>query len=329
MKLALFDLDPVSYEPHPLHSAERNWTETNCWLDMMIEVLHVLGLDPTAGLAGSLSTDFDGHQWALFKFPVEDLRALFGLEVDELYAWRPVIEHLADYLAAGHLLTVEVDAWYLPDTAGITYRTDHAKTGVVMQMLDREERKLGYFHNAGYFELEGDDFDGIFYLPEGRDPRILLPYVERISLGRVRRLDEVELLPAVIALTGEHLARRPTSNPMVRFGVRMAGDLEWLASAGDEAFHPYAFATCRQVGANGEMAASFVDWLDARDGGGLRAAADDYRSMAATAKGLEFTLARAARGRKVDLAGPFDAMAGAWERAMDVLLARYGTGAHG
>jgi uncharacterized protein DUF1839 len=328
MRLAVFDLDPSSYEPHPLHGAERNWTETNCWLDMMIEVLHVLGLDPTAALAGSLSTDFDGQQWALFKFPVEDLRALFGLEVDELYAWRPIIDHLADYLAEGHLLTVEVDAWYLPDTAGITYRSDHAKTGVVMQMLDREKRRLGYFHNAGYYELEGDDFDGLFYLPEGRDPRILLPYVERISLGRIRHPGPRELLEAVIALTGEHLARRPARNPMVGFGQRMTSDLEWLAAAGDEAFHPYAFATCRQVGANGEMAASFVDWLDARDGGGLQAAADDYRSIAATAKGLEFTLARAARGRTVELGAPFEEMAGAWERAMATLVARYGASGH-
>jgi hypothetical protein len=324
MRRQIFDLDPATYVPHPLHAADRSWTETNCWLDMMIELLHVLGLDPTAALAGALSTDFDGHQWALFKFPVEDLRVLFGLEVDELYVWRPVIDHLADYLAEGHLLTVEVDAWYLPDTAGITYGIDHAKTGVVMQMLDREERRLGYFHNAGYFELGGADFDGIFSLPDGRDPRILLPYVERVTLGRVRHDDEDELLAAVIALTADHLGRRPESNPMVRFGARLAQDLEWLAAQGDEAFHPYAFATCRQVGANGEVAGSFVDWLDARDGGGLSVAADAYRRIAATAKGLEFTLARAARGRKVDLTGPVDEMAGAWERAMETLVARYG-----
>jgi hypothetical protein len=52
-ELEIFDLDPATYEPHPLHGAGRNWTETNCWLDMMIELLHVLGLDPTAALAGS------------------------------------------------------------------------------------------------------------------------------------------------------------------------------------------------------------------------------------------------------------------------------------
>ena len=114
MRLEIFDLDPATYEPHRLHAPDRNWTETNCWLDMMIEVLHVLGLDPVAALPGALGTDFDGDHWALFKYPLEDLRMLFGLEVTEMYVWRPVVDHVADHLAQGHLLTVEVDAFYLP-----------------------------------------------------------------------------------------------------------------------------------------------------------------------------------------------------------------------
>ncbi len=325
MRQQIFDLDPATYVPHRLHAPDRNWTETNCWLDMMIEVLHVLGLDPVAALAGTVSADFDGDHWSLFKFPLEDLRVLFGLEVAEMYVWRPVVDHLADHLAQGHLLTVEVDAWYLPDTAGITYGLDHAKTGVVMQMLDRANRRLGYFHNAGYFELEGDDFDGIFYLPDGRDPRILLPYVEMVKLDGVRHDDDRRLLETVVALTADHLGRRPTTNPMTRWRARLESDLGWLASEGDAAFHPYAVATCRQAGATAEMAGSFVEWLDERDGGGLDKAADAFATMAATAKGLEFTLARAARGRRVDLAGPFAELEEAWATAMDTLVDRYGT----
>ena len=250
---------------------------------------------------------------------------LFGLEVAELYVWRPVVDHLVDHLAQGHLLTVEVDAWYLPDTAGITYGLDHVKTRVVMQMLDRANRRLGYFHNAGYFELDGDDFDGIFYLPDGRDPRILLPYVELVKLDRVRHDDDRRLLETVVALTADHLGRRPTTNPMTRWRARLESDLAWLASEGDAAFHPYAFATCRQAGATAEMAASFVDWLDEHDGGGLDKAADAFAAMAATAKALEFALARAARGRRVDLAGPFAELEEAWATAMDTLVDRYGT----
>jgi hypothetical protein len=329
VRVEIFDLDPATYEPHPLHDPERNWTETNCWQDMMIELLGVLGLDPVAGLAFTLGTDFDGESWTLFKYPVEDLRRLYGLEVDEMYVWRPVIDHLADHLGRGRPLTVEVDAWYLPDTAGITYHLDHAKTGIVMQMLDREARKLGYFHNAGYFELEGDDFDGIFHLPDGRDPRILLPYVEIVTLDGVRDDPEDRIVDTVIGLTRDHLARRPRTNPMPRFRARVEADLRWLAAEGEGAFHPYAFATCRQAGANAEVAGTFVDWLGSHDGGGLEKAADGFREIAATAKGLEFTLARAARGRTVDLGGPFETMGRAWETAMDTLVARYGVAGDG
>jgi hypothetical protein len=325
VKLEIFDLDPATYEPHRLHGPDRNWTETNCWLDMMIELLHTQGLDPTAALAGTLGADFDGDQWPLFKFPLEDLWSLFGVEVSEMYVWRPVIDHLVDHLGQGHLLTVEVDAWYLPDTAGITYGLDHAKTGVVMQMVDRAERRLGYFHNAGYFELEGDDFDGIFYLPDGRDPRILLPYVEVVKLDGVRHRDDGDLLDAAVVLARQYLARRPDTNPMARLRARIESDLAWLASEGDAAFHPYAFGTCRQCGANAEMAGSFVGWLDERDGGGLEKAADAFGVIASVSKGLEFTLARAGRGRKVDLAPAFDEMEQAWETAMDILADRYGT----
>jgi hypothetical protein len=324
VRLEIFDLDPATYEAHPLHAPDRNWTETNCWQDMMIELLHTLGLDPVAAAACTLSTDFDGDHWTLVKFPPEDLRTLYGLEVAEMYVWRPVIDHLADHLGLGHLLTVEVDAFYLPDTAGITYHLDHAKTGVVLQMLDVGERRLGYFHNAGYFELAGDDFDGIFYLPQGRDPRILLPYIELVRLDRIRHDDDAALLDAVRTLTAEHLGRRPTTNPMPRFRARLEADLGWLAEQDDAAFHTYAFATCRQVGATAEMAAAFVDWLDQRDGGGLDKAAEAFASMAATAKGLQFSLARAARGRTIDLDAPFGAMEEAWDRALGLLLERYG-----
>ncbi|HUD18295.1 MAG TPA: DUF1839 family protein [Acidimicrobiales bacterium] len=324
MRLEIFHLDPATYEPHPLHAPDRNWTETNCWQDMMIELLHTLCLDPVAAAACTLSTDFDGDHWTLLKFPPEDLRALFGLEVAEMYVWRPVIDHLADHLSQGHLLTVEVDAFYLPDTAGITYHLDHAKTGVILQMLDAGNRRLGYFHNAGYFELEGDDFDGIFYLPEGRDPRILLPYIELVRLDRIRHDDDEKLLDTVVALTREHVGRRPTTNPMPRLRARLEGDLAWLAAQDDAAFHTYAFATCRQCGANAEVAAAFVDWLDTHDGGGLDKAAEAFGSIASTAKGLQFLLARAARGRTIDLEAPLAEMEEAWERSMGIMVERYG-----
>ena len=136
-------------------------------------------------LAFTLGTDFDGEQWTLFKFPLEDLRVLYGIEVDEMNVWRPVIDHVDDHLGQGHLLTVEVDAWYLPDTAGITYRLDHAKTGIVMQMLDRDEPAARATSTTpATSSSRATTSTGSSTSPDGRDPRILLPYVEVVEPRR-------------------------------------------------------------------------------------------------------------------------------------------------
>ena len=118
----LLDVDRASYRPHPLHAGERTWTETNCYVDLWIELLHALGLDPLAAAAFTLSTDFEGDQWTFFKFPPEDLRALFGLEVAEFNVWRPTLDHAEEQLELGRLFIMDADAWFLPDTQGVSYR---------------------------------------------------------------------------------------------------------------------------------------------------------------------------------------------------------------
>ncbi len=100
-------------------------------MDVWIEVLHALGLDPVAAAAFTLSCDFEGDQWTFFKFPPEDLRTLFGIEVAEMNVWRPVVDHVEEQLGLGRLCTVEVDAWFLPDTRGMSYGVDHVKTTIV------------------------------------------------------------------------------------------------------------------------------------------------------------------------------------------------------
>jgi Domain of unknown function (DUF1839) len=321
--LQLFRLDPLDYRPHPVHRAERDWTETNCWQDMMIETLSVLGLDPVAASAFTLSTDFEGSQWTLFKYPPEDLRALYGLEIAELYVWRPLIDHLEIAFRDSQLLTAEVDAYYLPDTAGVTYRTGHVKTGIVPWMLDRDRRRLQYFHNAGYFELSGDDFDGIFYLEGLPDAHVLPPYVEVVRLENMRRPAPGDLAKLAVELAREHLRRRPPTNPIPRFYDHLQSDLSWIEEHGEEAFHSYAFATCRQCGASAELAAAFCEWLDDHDGGGLAGAAESYRQISSLCKSVQFALARVARGRKVELDGAFERMAVAWQQASDTMVARY------
>ena len=316
--LRLRDLDPATYSPHATHQGERIWSETNCYADLWIEVLHAFGLEPLASAAYTLATDFEGTQWSFFKPPIEDLWECYGIEVGEFNVWRPVIDHVEEQLRLGRLLTVDVDAWYLPDTAGVSYHLSHVKSSIVPQSLDRAHSVLGYFHNSGYHELSGTDWDGVWQTP------LLPPYVELVRLDHLRG-DDQGLTDAALRLTRRHLARRPTNNPVSRLGARIQRDLAWLAAEGMDTFHLYAFGTCRQCGASAEIAASFVRWLSERTGTDAGSAADDLELVAQQAKSLQFALARAARGRKVDLGGIIEPMADAWDRAMSTLVAVYGT----
>ncbi|HVB92663.1 MAG TPA: DUF1839 family protein [Acidimicrobiales bacterium] len=330
-ELRLLPLELASYQHHPLHATERTWTETNCYVDLWIEVLHALGLEPMAAAAFTLSTDFEGDQWTFFKFPPEDLRAVFGLEVAELNVWRPVLDHVVDQMEMGRLVTMEADSWFLPDTRGVSYQIAHGKSTIVPNSVDRSGRRLAYFHNAGYFELEGDDFDGLFHLRAYAAPTALPPYVETVRLDRMRRGDP-DLVTRAVELTKAHLARRPINDPMARFEQRLQHDLEWLGSQDIETFHLYAFGTCRQCGATAELAGSFVEWLahhdGARSGSGdgddLTYVAGQFRAVATAAKALQFALARLSRGRTVDLHGTFEEMSRAYELAMAGLEAHYG-----
>lgn len=321
---AVLPLDPATYRPHALHDESRIFRETNCAVDLWIEGLHALGLDPLPALAVTLGTDFDGDQWRMFKLATEDLRRLYGIEIDELNVWRPLVTHVEEHIAMGRMLVIDVDAWHLPDTAGLTYHSVHHKTTLLAQMVDVGARRLGYFHNAGYHELSGDDFDALLGRPDQPYGDRLPPYAESVRLDRLH--PEPPPFPLARALAAEHLARRPSSNPITRMAKRIEEDIAWLSDHGLDDFHRYAFGTLRQCGANAELAASYLDWLGAGEGSpeDTAEAAELYRSIATGMKAAEFTLARAVRGRRADLGSALGATAEAWDAAMARLDRRYG-----
>ena len=83
--------------------ADRAWVEKNCYVDIWIEVIHALGLEPTAMLPFVLALDFEGDQWTFFKPPHDELRDLYGIDVQELNVWSPLAEHCQVQLAEGKL----------------------------------------------------------------------------------------------------------------------------------------------------------------------------------------------------------------------------------
>ncbi len=319
MRAQVLDLEPETYQPHRVHSAERIWPESNCAADLWIEVLNALSLEPLAAMGFTLSSDFDGEQWRMFKFPPEDLRRLYGIEVHEVNLWRELTAHLSEHIGLGRMVSVDVDAWWLPDTASLTYRTVHQKTTVTVQMIDVEQRRLGYFHNGGYFELGGEDFD--FVTGRSATEAALPPYAEAIDLSHVQHDPDLRMLANDIAQ--EHLRRRSIANPVQQMRKRMEQDFPWLVEAGLDAFHRYAFGSIRQCGSNAELAADYVEWLAGGPDSESAPVVSAFQQVARSAKALEFILARALRRKRLDLSEAMADMETAWEYAIESLAAHF------
>jgi hypothetical protein len=276
---------------HPLHDPARAWPETNCYVDLWIEVLHALDLDPLPAMGFTLSTDFEGDQWTFFKPPLGDLLELYGVDVQELTIWRPMVEHLREQLKRKRLVLVEVDAFHLPDTQATDYRKNHSKTTIAVETLDEENKRLGYFHNSIYGELEGEDYAALF---EGALP----PYTEFVKVDRVVRRGREEMVAIAKRLLKRELAKRPKENPVGAFRTRFPVDAEWLFERDLASFHAYAFATLRQLGACFELASEHLRYLDPTEGGPHVVAAKEFETISTGVKALMFKVARMVNSKK-------------------------------
>ena len=328
MSISLLPISVAEYVPHDLHGPGRVWDQTNCSVDVWVEMLHALGLDPLAAAAFSVAADFEGDQWTFYKYPPEDVLALYGIDAHEMMPWLGVLEHVCSQLERGRLMTVEVDSWFLPDTQGVSYRRGHDKSTIVVNAIDRERRWMAYFHNAGYHELAGDDFDGVFRLGAHADASSLPPYTEIVRLEKMHLLDPEELTARSLGLLTKHLTLRPLDNPVQRMTARISEDADWLRAADSQTFHSYAFATMRQCGASSETASSYCRWLAPRapqHRAALNAAAEHWCGLAEGAKIAQLKLARLARGRATTLDESWQEMARHWTAAqheLDALASR-------
>jgi hypothetical protein len=309
-------LDPATYASHALHSTERIWPETNCYVDLWIEVLAAQNLPPEAMLGFTLTQDFEGDQFTFFKVPLEDLEALYGIRVTELAIFdRPQL-HVIEQIRRGRLTLLELDSYYLPDTRGLTYGQEHGKTTVAVNRLDLDARKLDYFHNGGFFSLSGEDLAGLFQLDAGPDGPPFLPYTEFAKFPAVYP-DGGIIRETAWRLLRRHFARRPENNPIRAFAAVFPGQVTQLAERDFGFFHKYAFNTLRQFGANFELLASHLAWLN------HAAFAEPERQairIAEVAKSTQFQLARAVTRKRFEpLLAALEPAAEAWDLLMSDL----------
>ena len=125
---AIIELDPSTYVRHAIHGEGRCWAETNCYVDVLIELIHALGFEPAAALAFTVSVDFEVDQWTFFKYPHRDLLEMYGMQVEELNPWVSLATHIEEQVNAGRPVLVEVDSYFLPDTKGTAYQSKHVKS---------------------------------------------------------------------------------------------------------------------------------------------------------------------------------------------------------
>ena len=321
----ILDLSPDTYVRHRTHQPGRVWAETNCYTDVVLELLHGMGHEPLAALAFTLSVDFDVDQWTFFKFHPADIERLYGVSLHELAPWRPLARHVEDHVAAGRFILVELDSFFLPDTAGTAYGREHVKSTVAVNQIDREQRTLEYFHNQGYHALSGDDFTAIFQEDGLVHERMLPPYIEFVrAIPGAVALDGAARVEASLAALTREVRRRPPRNPFRAFSEQLQADLEWLMKGALDDFHAYSFATLRQYGANFELAATYLTWLGEQGVDGLEEAAAALGTIATETKALQPKLARAVMRKRAFDPAPLLRHAELWEAAQGALTRRLG-----
>ncbi|MEA2444608.1 MAG: hypothetical protein QOJ12_1900 [Thermoleophilales bacterium] len=307
---SLFGLDPAAYRPHDVHTGARAYSETNCYTDIVIELLHARGDEPLAMLGTTVRTDFEGDQWTFFKPAPHDLEALYGVDIHEMQPYRPLPQQIEEQIRAGRTLITELDSWYLPDTQATAYRREHVKTSVVAEAIDRDGERLRYFHNLTLHELEGEDYRGVFRLGREFSDDVLPPYTELVRFDAGPRLTGDALRASSAELLRGHLDRRPSANPFTAFGVQLGEALPGLLEGDAALYHEYAFATVRMVGSAFELCASHVEWLLGQQAEPIVA---PLGTIVDGSKTLSFKLARR---RAFDPEPALSALAAAWDEAL-------------
>lgn len=311
--VSLWGLHPATHRSHRLHDADRAYVETNCYADVLIELLHAHGDEPLAMLGFTVQTDWEGDQFTYAKPPYADLERLFGVEIHEMLPYRPLPAHIEEQVAQGRTVLLEVDAWYLPDTAATSYRREHLKTTVAPVAIDPGAQRMRYFHNAGLFELAGEDYRGAFRMLDHFTEDVMDPFVELVRFDDAARLTGEDLRGVSREILAERHRRRPSRNPWRAWGEQLRADLPRLV-AGDLAdYHAYAFVTARMAGSAFELCADHVEWVLGAPGAPAAAA------LRRIVEGSRTISLRLARRREFDPEPAIASLAEAWEEGMEAL----------
>lgn len=283
---------------HALHSPARVWPLTNCSLDLWISLMHNRGLTPEPVMCGLVEQDDEGDHFTFCKFDMEDLERLYGLAVRELPVFDNLQAHTRVQTDRGRVVLIELDGYHLPDTRSTSYHRQHTKTTVGVLRIDPARHWMRYLHNAGCYEVSGEDYDALFSIDcANRElPGTLFPYTEFV-LEQTAPLEGSALRDASVDALRRHLASVPRRNPFVSYSERFARDMETIIERGPEFFHLYTFNHFRQFGAVAGLLEAYACWLGQAPDSAL---VTQCRAIAEQAKLLQMRVARIAARRRLD-----------------------------
>jgi hypothetical protein len=145
------------------------------------------------------------------------------------------------------------------------------------------------------------------------------PYTELISLAGLRDPQEVDSAAQTRRLLRLHAARAPKSNPVAELMDILRSRFAWLAENGMDGYHALCFETTRQLGVVAMLAAAACRHAEVPE---LEPAAQAWSAVSEEAKGMQFQLARLARGRRSSaLAATMDSAVQHWGQAAEALAA--------
>ncbi len=285
---------------HGLHGGNPVWSHANRHIDLWVEMLRAWELDPVAALPFTVAQDFEGDQFTLSNFPGADLERLFGIVMHELSTYGDLERHVAAQTCRGNIVLLEVDGYHLQQAPG-TYRRQHGRSCIGIDVLVPETCAVGYYHGDGYHTATGEDYAAILRppLPPAEWDAPAFPHAEVVR-RRFPPQTDAALVRVSLELLRHHLARRPAHNPITAFRTAFPAHLEQLMTRGEPNFQVYAASVLRQLGANFELLGRYLRWLLAHGQPLPDAIGEACYTMASEAMVMQFRLMRAVISHKPD-----------------------------
>ena len=232
----------------------------------------------------TLDLDFEGDQWTFFKPPHGDLPALYGVDVQELNIWRPLLDHVEEQSPRGGWCWPRSTRSTCPTPRAPTTGRQHTKTTIGIQAHRRPSASgWGTSTTPATSSSTGEDFARAVPARRAGRRRTRLPlYVEFVAarapaaaaargscvaLGarvlpgaprgagraRTRWRASRRASPTPIWPASSRGARRPTTctpsppAPARRRVRARAHHLRWLAATGERPLEPAAAALRRGI----------------------------------------------------------------------------------